>query len=234
MDETAIALLWGERPTPRRGPRPAFDIEGIARAGVTIADADGLAAVTMQRVAESLGVTKMALYRYVPGKAALVALMVDLGIGEPPAAVTGAPWREALTVWSRALFAKFYEHPWSIEATRGARVIGPNELGWMEAAVAALGGSGLDGAETLDVVVVLTGHVRSLGDQVRAFSGDEAPAAEGAVADTFRAVLAGREDRFPAVTAAFAAGGRESQALDFGIDRILDGVEVLIASRSKS
>ncbi|MFG1922656.1 TetR/AcrR family transcriptional regulator [Cryptosporangium sp. NPDC048952] len=223
-------VLWGERPTPRRGPRPAFDTERIARAGIEIADREGLSAVTMQRVAESLGVTKMALYRYVPGKAELVALMVDIGLGRPPA-VDATSWRAALTAWARELFLRFYAHPWSLEATRGARLIGPNELTWMEIAVAALADSGLDGAETLDTVVVLTGHVRSLGEQTRAY---DTVSAEDPLTSGFQAILTGREDRFPAVTAAFAsaaASGKTNQALDFGVDRILDGVETLIASR---
>jgi len=227
-----VDVLWGERPAPRRGPRPAFDPERLARTGIEIADREGLPAVTMQRVAESLGVTKMALYRYLPGKAELVALMVDIGLGPPPVPAAGASWRETLTQWSRALFATFSDHPWSIEATRGERIIGPNELSWMETAVAALADSGLDGAEMLDVVVVLTGHVRSLGDQTRGFRGE---AAENALADGFQALLAGREHRFPAVTAALAsaaASGKQNRALDFGVDRILDGVESLIASRA--
>lgn len=69
-------------------------LDAIAAAGIDIADRDGLSAVTMQRVAERLGVTKMALYRYVPGKVELVALMIDLGIGEPPRLATIAGgWR---------------------------------------------------------------------------------------------------------------------------------------------
>jgi len=80
----AIALLWDRPATPRRGPKPALNLEAIAEAGIGVADADGLAAVTMQRVAAALGVTKMALYRYVPGKAELVALMIDMGLGEAP------------------------------------------------------------------------------------------------------------------------------------------------------
>ncbi|WP_035855444.1 TetR/AcrR family transcriptional regulator [Cryptosporangium arvum] len=223
-------VLWGERPAPRRGPRPAFDRERIARAGIEIADREGLAAVTMQRVAESLGVTKMALYRYLPGKAELVALMVDIGIGAPPAP-GGAGWREALALWARELFVRFHQHPWTLEATRGARPVGPNELGWMEVAVAALAGSGLDGAETLDTVVVLTGHVRALGEQTVAFG---TVSAEDPLTTGVQAILAGREDRFPAVSAAFAsaaASGNQNQALDYGVDRILDGVAALIASR---
>ncbi|WP_233220248.1 TetR/AcrR family transcriptional regulator, partial [Micromonospora sp. RP3T] len=79
-------LLWGAPVGPRRGPRPTLSPAVVARAGIAVADADGLDGLTMQRVAESLAVTKMALYRYVPGRAELVALMLDAALGEPPPA----------------------------------------------------------------------------------------------------------------------------------------------------
>ncbi|GAA1864761.1 TetR/AcrR family transcriptional regulator [Asanoa iriomotensis] len=225
MDE----LLWEPAPVPRRGPRPAFTLADIARAGIAIADADGLAAVTMQRVADRLGVTKMALYRYVPGKAELVALMLDAGLGGPPA-LSGLGWRAALDTWTRALFTAFAAHPWAIEAAVGARAIGPNEVGWLEAAVAALTGTGLRGDEMLDVAVVLVGHARNLAAQ----TAPEADA-EGPLDDAFAALVAGREDRFPALHAALSearGGGHQNEALDFGLARILDGVAVLVAARA--
>ena len=148
----AIALLWDQPVSARRGPKPALNLEAIAAGGIGIADADGLAAVTMQRVAAALGVTKMALYRYVPGKAEMVALMIDLAIGEAPRFGGAAgEWRLRLDQWARQMFSRFYRHPWALEATVGPRAIGPNELGWMEEAVVALAGTGLDGGEMLDV-----------------------------------------------------------------------------------
>ncbi|MDI6098946.1 TetR/AcrR family transcriptional regulator [Actinoplanes sp. NEAU-A12] len=242
-----MALLWEPAVPPRRGPRPALTLEAIAGAGIEAADADGLSAVTMQRLAERLGVTKMALYRYVPGKAELVALMLDAAIGAPPFPPPGASWRAALDAWARALYARFCHHPWALEAAVGARVVGPRELTWLERAVAAMDGTGLDGGEILDVAVILTGHVRNLAQQVTAMSaasGTEGPSAgegsaesggaEGAMESALRLVLAGRQDRFPALTAALTsaatAAGRD-QALDFGLDRILDGVAALIDSR---
>src|SRR5690349_10100499 len=91
----AMRLLWGKQPDdgPRRGPKPAFTLEQITRTGIEIADADGITALTMQRVADELGFTKMALYRYVPGKDELVALMTDAALGDPPP-LTGRGWRE--------------------------------------------------------------------------------------------------------------------------------------------
>ncbi|GAB3818375.1 TetR/AcrR family transcriptional regulator [Micromonospora zhanjiangensis] len=227
----ASALLWDGRGGPRRGPRPTLSLATIARAGVALADADGLPAVTMQAVAEALGVTKMALYRYVPGKAELVALMVETGMGDPPPLDTGAGWRGRLDGWARELCARFLAHPWSLAATVGVRPMGPNELAWLESAVAALDGTGLHGGERLDVVVTLTGHVRSLAEQVVAV-GTGTP--EAGMADALGALLAGRADRFPALAAALASAAAHAahdQALDVGLGLILDGVDLLVTRR---
>src|SRR3954453_16348748 len=114
----SVEFLWGERAQPTRGPKPALTLERIADAAVAVADAEGLAAVSMQRVAAELGKTKMSLYRYLPGKAELVALMVEQAIGEPPELRAGG-WREALTEWSELLFAAYLRHPWAVGATVG-------------------------------------------------------------------------------------------------------------------
>lgn len=228
----AIALLWDQPVSARRGPKPALNLEAIAAAGIGIADADGLAAATMQRVAAALGVTKMALYRYVPGKAEMVALMIDLAIGEAPRFGGAAgEWRLRLDQWARQMFSRFYRHPWALEATVGPRAIGPNELGWMEEAVAAVAGTGLDGGEMLDVAATLTGHVRAIAQQRSALA-DGRP--EQAMAAAITGLLPGRQERFPALTAAFGSAtehGSQDKALDFGLARILDGVGLLIASR---
>lgn len=67
-----------------RGPKPALTPEAIARAAIAIADAEGLEAVSLQRVAAEFGFTTMALYRYVPSKTALIALMIDNVTDRPP------------------------------------------------------------------------------------------------------------------------------------------------------
>ncbi|WP_240687329.1 TetR/AcrR family transcriptional regulator [Amycolatopsis suaedae] len=226
--DAATALLWEPQSVPRRGPRPGLTLDAVARAGVEIADADGLAAVTMQRVAASLGVTKMALYRYVPGKDELVALMVDRAVGEPPE--LDGDWRPRLRGWAHALFERFWHHPWAIAATVGARPVGPNEVGWLDVAVTALDGTGLRGAEMLDVAVTLTGHVRGIAQQAAS-----ARHPEEALASTLAALVAGRRDRMPVLAAALesVADDERDNALDFGLDRILDGVALLITSRTR-
>lgn len=106
-------LLWRAEPGPRRGPKPSLTRAEVVRAAIAAADADGLEALAMQRVAERLGVATMALYRYVPGKHELISLMLDAAVGappeppsgspsgSPPEPPSGSPWREALAGWAR-------------------------------------------------------------------------------------------------------------------------------------
>jgi AcrR family transcriptional regulator len=227
----ALALLWEQPPAGRRGPKPTLTHERIAAAGIELADAEGLSAVTMQRVAEALEVTKMALYRYVPGKAELIALMTEAALGGPPELPAG-PWRPALGEWARHVFAGYLRHPWALATTVGPRPVGPNELSWMEVACARLAGTGLTGSEMLDVAATLIGHVRSIAQQDVA-AGSAGP--EQNLQQGIAAVLREHRDRYPALTAALdatAEQGGSDQALDFGLARILDGVELLIARRA--
>lgn len=231
-----VGLLWGPRPQPTRGPKPALSIERIAQAAIKVADADGLAAVSMQRVAGELGFTKMALYRYVPGKAELIALMVDTAAGEPPLLHGGSSdWRAQLGRWARGLLAVLQRHPWLLEATVGPRIMGPNELGWLERAVAALDGTGLDGGERMDAVVVIVGHVRTIAQQSRTAPGPPQRKPEEQLGTVVAELLRTHGDRYPALTAALASASRhgsQDTALEFGLERIFDGLGVLIAQRS--
>ncbi|MEU7186996.1 TetR/AcrR family transcriptional regulator [Streptomyces sp. NPDC045369] len=230
-----VRLLWGPHPKPARGPRPTLDLNRIAQAGIQIADSDGLSDVSMQRVAAQLGVTKMALYRYVPGKAELVALMVDAAIGPCPAAKRArAGWREQMEDWACQLLAVFRRHSWALEATIGPRVMGPGELSWLERAVDALDGTGLTGAERMDAAVLLVGHVRGITQQARAAGSAGNPEAQlGAIlADLMQT----HGDQFPALTSALASAAQsdgQDQAWEFGLQRILDGLAALINQRTR-
>ncbi|MDJ1136979.1 TetR/AcrR family transcriptional regulator [Streptomyces iconiensis] len=260
----AVRLLWDAPTKPSRGPKPALTLERITRTGIGVADGEGLAALSMQRVAGLLDVTKMALYRYMPGKAELVALMVDAALGEtpPPPARPHSGWRPQLAAWARQLVTVFERHPWLLDAMPGPRVTGPRELAWTERALAALDGTGLTGAERLDAVMLLTGHVREIAQQARAAGAGAAGSAGDAQGtgggertagaestgdgpghgpeEQFAAGLAGlMRDHgadFPALSAALSAtateGGRD-QGLDFGLERILDGLGLLIAERAE-
>ncbi len=224
----AVEFLWGERAERTRGPKPKLSLDQIADAAIAIADAEGLAAVSMQRVAADLGYTKMSLYRYLPGKTELVALMVERALGEPPP-LAGQDWRAALAEWCRLLLAGFVRHPWTLEATVGVRPLGPHEVGWMESALTVLAGTPLTGGERLDAMVLLVGHARMLAEQTAAGHPEEDLSA------VIATVIAEHGDRFPQLKSAMAeaaATGGQNQAFHFGLERILDGLETLIRSRS--
>ena len=224
-------LLWGRQPAPSRGPKPAITLTGIAEAAIRIADAEGLDAVSMQRIAGELPVTKMALYRYVPGKTELLAVMSDLAMGAPPER-PGLPWREALQTWAMDLYAGFSLHPWLLQSTIGRRLLGPNELAWMEQGLAALGDSGLRGGEQLDSILVITSHVRNIAQQSTTFPGHSVGLTEEEVTQSLAEILTTESTRFPNLAAALrTAAGSENQGLEFGLDRILDGLELLISAR---
>src|SRR5215207_232262 len=125
-------LLWRPRTDGSRGPKPALTLDGIADAAITVADAEGLAAVSMQRVAADLGFTKMALYRYLPGKAELVALMVERALGGPPD-LTGQAWRPGLRTWAHSLLAAHLRHPWAWKPSCCRALSGPTrQAGWRQ------------------------------------------------------------------------------------------------------
>lgn len=228
--QSGLDLLWKARPQPTRGPKPALRLDAIVAAAIAVADGDGLGAVSMERVATEVGVTKMALYRYVPGKNELIALMIDHAIGGPPRLSRKDGWRNRLYAWSEALFRRFVAHPWSLPASVGARPIGPNELAWTEYAVAALDGLPLRAAEKLDTVAILAGHVRGIAAQAAALGADPEAHIGRMMADLARPRAADYPALAGAMTELAHSKGR-NDALAFGLDRILDGLAALIDRR---
>lgn len=233
---STLDLLWGAPQRPKRGPKPSLTLERIVGEAITLADAEGLTNLSMQRLAERLGCAKMALYRYVPGKTELTALMLDAAMGTPPSSSPAAPaWRDDLRMWSETIFDRMRDHPWTLELANGVRPMGPNEIAWLESALSALSELPLTGAERLDTVVLLLGHVRSLVQQVGPAGADDD--LEARLAEQIGQVLGAHADRYPHVVAAFADNAADpatlrNKALSFGIDRILDGIAALIADRA--
>ena len=115
--DRSVRLLWEPPVEPTRGPKAALSLSRVVEAAIKVADAEGLDALTMRRVAETLGFTTMSLYRHVPGKDELLDLMVDAvwGETEPP---RGRPGGQGLEFFARQMWAMYRAHPW-IAAARG-------------------------------------------------------------------------------------------------------------------
>jgi AcrR family transcriptional regulator len=220
-----IELLWGAPSRPTRGPRPSLSIAAIADATVRIADADGLDSVSMQRVADECGVTKMALYRYVSGKAQLLAVTIEAAVGEPPH-LSGTGWRARIEEWAGLLRENWLRHPWLPQATVGDRAMGPREVAWIECPVEVLAQAGLTGPQQMDAVLLLCAHVRNT------LSGTVAgtqPWTPGKGSGSLREQLARRNSDYASVLAATRSGRSEDNGWRFGLELILDGLEVQVA-----
>jgi AcrR family transcriptional regulator len=234
QDESAslppgVKLLWGAG-RARREARPALSLERIVREAIAVADGDGLGAVSMQRLARQLGAGTMSLYRHVPGKQDLVSLMLDAAIGEPPRLPSG-DWRAALRTWARASLDRFRDHPWALEVVVTSRVMGPNEVAWSEAAFRAMSEAGLPAAAVVNAVLTVNGYVRGIAQLKldpslgRAESGGH----KGPSID-LDAVMRFAPERYPTLLAIVAAGPESSGEglFEFGLERILDGLEALV------
>lgn len=228
---SSLELLWGTRERSNRGPKPALSIERIARTAIEIADAEGFGAISMQRVAGELDFTKMSLYRYVAGKAELIAVMVEAAVGEPPdLMVVPGGWRPRLEEWAHQMRATWQRHPWLPGATVGDRATGPREIGWTESAVAALADSGLDGRERMDAVFLVSGHIRNTHSVTMA--GTQPWTTDRRLRPIITQRLREHGDRFQAlIEATSSAEPSSDNGFDFGLQRILDGLETFIARR---
>ncbi len=235
-----VAAAWGVRERPHKGPKPALSLARIVSAAVQVADAEGLDAVSMGRVAAELGTAPMSLYRHVAGKDELRTLMVDAAWGSPPdGPAPGEGWRAGLARWAWALRTGARRHPWVVRIPLNSLPIMPNEVGWFELALASMRDTGLTEARKASVIMLLAGYVRNLAtteaDIAAAIQASGMTPAEWM--SSYPRMLAGLADprRFPALTAFIAAGVFEAEdgpddEFIFGLDRILDGVEVLIGS----
>ncbi|MGR6967636.1 TetR/AcrR family transcriptional regulator [Geodermatophilus sp. URMC 61] len=244
----SMALLWRttDQSAPRPGPRPGLDVDRIVAAAVRLADAEGLAALSMRRVAGELGVGTMTLYTHVPGKGELVDLMLDTVLGETypdEGVVTGHGWRSRLEAVARANWELFLRHPWAVHVATGRPPLGPGLMRKYELELRAVDGLGLSELEMDLLVSLLNGFVRgSVGDV------HERAAAERVTGTTeeqwWRATepyLARVFDasRHPTAARVGPVAGEELQAayvpertFEFGLARLLDGVGVLVEGRA--
>jgi AcrR family transcriptional regulator len=226
-----IELAWGLRETGKRGPRPGLSLEQIIDAGIAVADEGGLAAVSMSRVAQRLGFTTMSLYRYVDSKDDLIALMRDRAIGEPPEPVPGEGWRAGLERWTRAQVEQGHGHRWWVDIPVPATITMPHALGWLEAGLATMSDTGLSHLDKASVTLMLASQ--ALADLRLAQDLLATDPADYSEQMTHLARVLDR-DRFPGVTALLAAGAFEDDSvgsgdsLTFALERILDGVQLLI------
>lgn len=201
----AVAIAWGMQEVPQRGPNRGLSHARIVAAAVEIADTEGLAAVTMQAVATSLGFTTMSLYRYVSGKDELLRLMQDAAIALPERVTLPADWREALLTWARLIREVYRARPWTLEIPRGqVSVLMPNSVRVADLGLEAMKDLPMDDREKVGIILVASEYVAGVVQL------EQHLAAEGAVAPSAAEVeMLGRvitPERFPHLVRVIESG----------------------------
>ncbi|MFE0336349.1 TetR/AcrR family transcriptional regulator, partial [Streptomyces sp. NPDC058955] len=229
----SVEAAWGLRERPTKGPKPGLSQDRVVAAAVELASTEGLAAVSMGRVAKELGVSTMSLYRYVSAKQELYVLMQEAATGAPPELFgPEVPWRERLERWAWAMRAVYLRDLWLLRVPVSGPPATPHAVAWWEKALLALDGTGLDAGTKISVTLLVAGFVKSdalmmaeLADAVEA-SGAAPEEAMGQYSRTLRRLV--DPAAFPQVAQVIESGVLDradgpDDEFRFGLARILDG-----------
>ncbi|MCF1485121.1 TetR/AcrR family transcriptional regulator [Agrobacterium vitis] len=235
------AVLW-ERPEPK-GPLAPLNREIITNGAIAIADRQGLASVSLRKVAASLDATTMRLYSYLSTKEELLELMVDAVYGEMLAAgPLGSGWREALRTVGDRLRQATRQHPWFIELLGGRPNLGPNAITHLEAVYAAL--SDAHAFKDMDAIMqavntvaaYVIGALRNEANELRAERESGMGPTEWQVAwwpYLKRLIATGRFPMMARVVSEATHPGTEIE-FDRGLDCVLAGIELILLMERRS
>lgn len=229
-----LASAWGVTSPGQRGPKPGHSLEEILEAAMDLADTQGFAAVSLGKVAAQLGLTTTALYRYVGSRDELFVLLRDAGWGPPPTTIRqAANWREAATTWTQAVIDGYAARPWLLDVPVPGAPMTPRLLSWLEVLLESFGDTGLSDEECLGCAMLLDGYAHSRASLIRKIKTAATQPVQAAAAMDFLLPRL-RERGFP-VLASMLSSGAYGVAVapaagddDFGLTRILDGIELLI------
>jgi AcrR family transcriptional regulator len=224
--------IWSLPERGERGPKPRHSRAEIAAAAVRIADAEGIAAVTMRRVAAELGTGTMSLYNYVPAKEHLVQLMADQAAAEY--AYPGRPPRD-----SRAAIAALAgqgrdiarRHPWLPAVMQRPPPMGPSTLRYIDYFLGLLAGTGLGIAAKMEAIAIIHGFALMYGamqaalDAERARTGITEQQQQAAPVQILAEAAA--SGRYPSLAAALASPSPQPRTADENfascLTRLIDG-----------
>ncbi|MET7487133.1 TetR/AcrR family transcriptional regulator [Streptomyces sp. NPDC005538] len=243
---STLALLWGEQTARpgRRGPRQAHSPARIATVAIELADAEGVEAVTMRRIAQALSISPMALYTYVPGKAELLDLMLDTVYARMPRTEPADDgWRARAAAVADDNRALFQAHPWVAAVSTSRPPLGPGLMAKYEYELRALEGTGLSDVELDAALTYLLGFVQTC---ARMAADERATRQDSAMSDeqwwAANAELLARvfdPERYPTAARVGTAAGEAhggaynpAHAYEFGLHRVLDGLAALIRRAS--
>jgi DNA-binding transcriptional regulator YhcF (GntR family) len=222
-------------PSRRRAPDRELGTDRIVATGMAVADAEGLEAVSMRRLAAELGVGPMSLYRHVAGREALEHLLVRAVLRADPLPEPGPPgWRAKLELVSRIQWRAYRAHPWLPELISMTRpLLVPEAMAHTEWTLRALAGLPLTPAERMREALTLPAIVRGLAATVAAEA--RAERETGQDNDQWWVTLDGEvralldSGRFPQLAAAQSPAQDLDALLEHALTCHLDGLEMRLA-----
>jgi AcrR family transcriptional regulator len=229
-------LIWLRPERTPRGPRPTLSREEITRAAVELADAEGLRAVSMRRIAAKLGAGPTSLYWYVSGKEDLYELMADEVIGEIrlPELPSGN-WRADVSTIARNTHGVLRRHSWTV--LLGIQPgLGPKTQRYGRIAIAAFDGLGLDLTTQINILAALNNYL--FGFVHREVAWDQLRRRTGFTEEQWTARLRGhleqaaRQDPDLAQEMAVRLKLHGDQSFEFGLECILDGIAARVSAIS--
>jgi AcrR family transcriptional regulator len=231
-------VIWDRPERAARGPAPSLSREVITAAAVTLADTQGIEAVSMRALAVELGVGAASLYRYVARKDELIDLMVDAVMGNDLEFEVRGNWREDMRSIGRGLRAMTLRHPWMAIQGAGPRNFGPNTVERYEQVLSAIDGLGLEIDEMLVMVETLDAFIR--GRTLEDLSEQEAVRRSGLDQDEWMQTqvpyIASLIDsgRYPLLTRVVLDARtphdpeRLEHGFELGLERVLDGLATML------
>jgi len=229
-----LALLWDPPVPATRGRRPRLTLDEVVQAGIAVAQDGGLDALSMRRVASTLGVGAMSLYTYVPGRTELVDLMIDRAYAELDLPPAGAPWRPALAQYAHEMRGLYQRHPWILQTNMWRAPLAPHVLDAQEAGLRTLVDTGLSEVQVVETLGLVDNYVQGLARAAIAEATERD--ATGIGNDEYWTTLGSfwedwfDVERYPVMTRVYVAGGFDGPQgpFDASLDRLLDAVEMAI------
>lgn len=240
-----LQLMWGRVEAPKRGPKSRVTVADLVRAAVTIADAEGIDAVSTRRVAEAVGISPMSFYTHIPDKAVLLDLMLD-AVADPAEgeaqAFAPADWRANVAFVAREYRAFYLRHPWVLQVATHRPVLGPNTMRAYEYFLAAFDGLGLSEVEMDMSVTMVANYVHgAVRDVARArmvkeltgMSDDEWWYRIQPFLETIDYAPYPVASRVGPVVGEIYGLGDPDRAFEFGLERMLDGLAIMIEAAAR-
>ena len=198
--------------------------ERVLQGAVVLADAHGIAALTIRALAQELGVKPMAVYHHVAGKDEILDGIVDIVFSEIDLPVADGDWRGQMSRRADSARRVLRRHPWAVGLLESRSTPGPATLRHHDATLAALRIAGF--------TIELAAHAYALLDSyVYGFAVQEAavpPDAGGEVTEAIMRRFAAGEYPYlveMATEYVLRPGYDFGHQFRFGLEIILDGLE---------